>query len=79
MHLNLAVAVSLTDNQAADQSRNARDQVDDEAASEVEGAELCADPTTAPDPVGDRRIDQSGPEKAKDEIAGEFDPLGESS
>jgi len=43
VHLDLAVAVTLTNNQTANQSRNARDEVNDEAAGEVEGAELCAD------------------------------------
>ena len=51
--------------------------MDDRAAGEVEGALLEQPAVGHPDPVGQRIIDQGGPEQDEDAVGGELDPLGQ--
>src|ERR1035437_1260909 len=48
--------------QSGDQRGDARTDVDDRSAGEIDRAEVSQPAALAPDPVGDRRVDEERPE-----------------
>ena len=60
-----------------DERRDARADVDDRAAGEVERAELEQPAVDRPDPVGDRRVDEDRPEDREQDERPEPLALGE--
>ena len=72
-----AVGDAPADENGNDQGRQARRGVDDGATSEVEGAELEQPAVGGPDPMGDQRVDQDGPQDGEEDEGCEPLPLGE--
>ncbi len=75
-HVLAAEAAARSHEQHADQARDAGIDVHHRAAGEVEHAGRPQE-TAAPDPVGDRAIDQDVPERHEQQEARELHPLGE--
>ncbi len=71
-----AIALATTQEDGADQPRDARVDVNDRAACEVQHAG-GAQEAAAPDPVADGRIDQQRPQGREQQQTGIFHPLGE--
>ena len=73
----LAIAAALAEQDAKRQAGHTRKDVNDEAACEVERAEL-GEEAAAPDPVSHRVVDEDGPEQDEQGEAGELHALSES-
>ncbi len=69
------VADPFAQHQRHDQGGNARTHMDDDSAGKIEGAQLSHPAAHPPDPVGQRIIDQGGPEDRQDEERGELHPF----
>jgi len=61
--LLLAEADSAAEHEGGDQGRNARADVDDGPAGEVERAQLVKPSPRTPDPMRDRVVDEGRPEQ----------------
>ena len=73
----LAVDHATPDEQRDDQGRDARADVDDGAAGEVEGAELVQPAVGRPHPVGERRVHEDRPQEREQDERAEPLALGE--
>ena len=72
------VAAALPDEQGRGEGGGAGADVHHGAAGEVQGPEpRWSEESAAPDPVGERRVDEEGPERHERHVAAEPDPLGE--
>ena len=77
-HGRLAIALALANQHAEREARDTRENVDDEAASEVERAELREE-AAAPDPMCHRVVDQDRPEQDEQRERAELHALGKRS
>ena len=75
--LAVAIHVAPADHERDDERRDARADVDDRAAGEVEGAELEQPAIDRPHPVGDRRVDEDRPQDREENEGTEPLALGE--
>ena len=73
----VAIDGSMADHQGDDQGRDARADVDDRAAGEVERAKLEQPAIHRPDPVRQRRVDEDGPQDREQDEGPEPLALGE--
>ena len=72
--LALREMAAFADNHRADKGRRTGRGVDHDAAGEIHHAPAGHD-AAAPDPVGDRGIDEQQPQNREDQHGGEFHPL----
>jgi len=76
-HEHLArVAFALAQSLHDRQRRQARRQVNHEPAGKIEHPQFCQ-PAASPDPMGQRIVDEQGPEQDESEIAAELHALGD--
>ena len=77
LHRLVPVAAALAEHDRADERGDARGDVHDGAAGEVERAELLQPAAVAPDPVGERVVDEGRPEHGEQQEGRELHALGE--